>query len=89
MKYRIKISTRCKRQLKKYKYMPKVLDALKRCVEELADGTLSPSWWSHKLQGDSRDLRELHVFPDVLLIYGYEGEECVLIQIGSHSDLFG
>ncbi len=45
----------------------------------------------HKLQGDLKDLRECHIAPDILLIYKIEKEVLllVLINIGSHSELFG
>ncbi|MCR5412208.1 MAG: type II toxin-antitoxin system YafQ family toxin [Patescibacteria group bacterium] len=34
------------------------------------------------------DCREVHLFPDILLIYKVIGESYVLVDIGSHSDLF-
>ncbi|MDR3169050.1 MAG: type II toxin-antitoxin system YafQ family toxin [Candidatus Peribacteria bacterium] len=34
-------------------------------------------------------MQELHIFPNLVLIYRIEEDIYHLIQIGSHSDLFG
>jgi mRNA interferase YafQ len=44
----------------------------------------------HPLAGEWRDYRELHVKPDLLLIYRKPGPSIVqLVRLGSHSELFG
>lgn len=45
----------------------------------------------HNLSGDMRDLRECHITSDILLIYKIEKDVLVLLlmNIGSHSELFG
>lgn len=52
---------------------------------------LSEKYRDHKLQGELKEFRECHVAPDILLIYRIEKEILVLMlmNIGSHSDLFG
>lgn len=42
----------------------------------------------HKLKGNLKDYRELHIEPDWLLIYQIEGNMLRLIGTGSHSYLF-
>ena len=43
---------------------------------------------AHKLGGKERDLWELHIEPDWLLIYEICGERLILRRTGTHSDLF-
>lgn len=45
----------------------------------------------HKLKGEYEGYFELHIEPDLLLVYAYEDELLILdlINIGSHSELFG
>lgn len=44
----------------------------------------------HALSGDYIGLRECHITPDWLLIYGINNEELILFltRTGTHSDLF-
>lgn len=44
----------------------------------------------HKLSGEYEGCYECHVQNDILLIYYFEEEKCVLfaVDIGTHSDLF-
>ena len=42
----------------------------------------------HPLRGNLRGYREVHVEPDLLVIYGVRGDELHLVRTGSHSDLF-
>jgi mRNA interferase YafQ len=50
---------------------------------------LSPSCHDHALAGDMAEYRECHVEFDLLLIYKIEGGCLVLVNIGSHPELFG
>ena len=44
----------------------------------------------HELSGNFRGIRELHLFPDDLLMYiKIEKESITLVAIGSHAELFG
>jgi mRNA interferase YafQ len=46
---------------------------------------------NHRLKGELRDYCECHIAPDLLLIYKIEEEEnlLILVDIGSHAQLFG
>lgn len=79
--------------------------AFKRCVKRGLDislfetainilvetGTLPKKYRPHKLSGQYRELWEWHISPDWLLIWSQNDETLTLILIdtGSHSDIFG
>lgn len=79
--------------------------AFKRCVKRGLDislfetainilvetGTLPKKYRPHKLSGQYRVLWECHISPDWLLIWSQNDETLTLILIdtGSHSDIFG
>lgn len=59
-------------------------------VELLAlDMQLPPKKFDHSLNGEWKEFRECHIFPDWLLIYRLEPGKLILVRTGSHSDLFG
>lgn len=61
-------------------------------IEILANGNVLPQKYKdHSLSGNYKGCKECHVRPDLLLIYRInEGVlELTLVEIGSHSDLFG
>ncbi len=61
-------------------------------VDVLATGkVLDKKYRDHQLTGNMKDYRECHVLNDLLLMYRIENEELilVLVDIGSHSQLFG
>jgi mRNA interferase YafQ len=61
-------------------------------IEILANGDLLPQKYKdHSLSGNYKGCCECHVRPDLLLIYRInEGVlELTLVEVGSHSDLFG
>jgi mRNA interferase YafQ len=78
-----------RRQFKKYSHHIKVQEKFESCIDELVCEKLSSQWKNHKLQGAYEGFQELHLFPDVLLIYDIQDGYCTLYKIGSHSDLFG
>lgn len=47
-------------------------------------------FYDHKLHGNFVGTRELHIFPDLLLIYrvNKKNSEIQFLRIGSHSELF-
>ena len=51
---------------------------------------LHESYRDHQLSGDMKDKRECRIKPDLLLVYKIENNSLVLVlvDIGSHSDLF-
>lgn len=50
---------------------------------------LEPKFKDHKLTGDFSYCRECHIKNDLLLIYQILDGEIRLIDIGTHSQLFG
>ena len=53
--------------------------------------TLPATYQDHPLTGDMNDYRECHIQGDLLLVYQLQHERLVLvlIDVGSHSQLFG
>lgn len=64
----------------------------------VADKPLPARYQDHPLQGNYRYVRDLHLHPDLLLLYTRPKDkargnkdlgELVLVRLGSHSELFG
>ncbi len=67
------------------------MDKFREVVSLLVrDGTLPSIYNPHKLQGNRKGEWECHIQPDWLLVWMQNEEELTLILIntGSHSDLF-
>lgn len=65
---------------------------IQNVVEELANGKLlAPKYKDHELRGEYKGIRECHIESDLLLMYRVDGQNLVLIlvNLGSHSELFG
>ncbi len=94
MSYNIVPSTRFKKSLKKYLKIPSKKEAIKSTINLLADGgykTIPATMLPHKLKGNYNGYWECHILPDLLLIWQQEEKpekEILLIELGSHSDLF-
>lgn len=61
-------------------------------IDMIASGqVLSRKYRDHQLSGEFKAYRECHILNDLLLIYRIEKDELVLVlvDIGSHSQLFG
>ena len=61
-------------------------------IEILANGeSLPQKHKDHALSGNFKGCRECHIRPDLLLIYRIHDDilELALIEVGSHSELFG
>lgn len=61
-------------------------------IDKIASGkTMDKKYKDHALNGQFADYRECHILNDLLLVYKIEKKELVLvlIDIGSHSQLFG
>ncbi|MDQ1298859.1 MAG: mRNA interferase YafQ [Campylobacterota bacterium] len=61
-------------------------------IEKLALGKiLAPKYKNHFLAGDFLGCQECHIKPDLLLIYRIYDDilELALVDVGSHSKLFG
>ena len=91
MKYKIKITTSFKTDLKLAKKQGKDIDKLFELVEKIAkDERLDEKFRDHSLAGNYKGTRECHIEPDFLLIYEKFEEVLVLslVRTGSHADLF-
>jgi len=55
-----------------------------------SDESLPRRYRDHRLSGDMRQYRELHVRPDMLLVYEKHEEVLIifLITVSSHSEIF-
>ena len=90
----IKYTKQFKKSLKKMSRQGKKLEKLFSIVEYLQqEKTIPEKYRDHALQGRYKGvagLRELHIEPDWLLVYQVlNGElKLVLVDTGSHSDLF-
>jgi mRNA interferase YafQ len=68
------------------------LQEIEKVITMFMDDEKLPSKYrDHALQGDWKGYRECHIKGDLLLIYKIEDNQLVLvlIDIGSHSQLFG
>lgn len=81
--------THFKRDLRRAQRRGWDLEKLWRMVRALSNAErLPPNARVHKLGGKERDLWELHIEPDWLLIYENCEERLILRRTGTHSDLF-
>ena len=68
------------------------LDILFNIIEILSNGDRLPiNFKDHQLQGNLQNSRECHIKPDLLLVYSIDTttNELNLVDLGSHSELFG
>lgn len=84
-------TTQYRKDLKRYKYKPKKLEALRTVLNFLKDGQPIPREYSpHKLLGQYKGCLECHVDDDFLLVWLDEVNNVIeLVRLGTHSELFG
>lgn len=84
------LSSRFKKDLKRYQNQPAKVSALKSVLEQLRDkGTVDASLKPHSLTGEYKDCMECHIQSDFLLIWIDTAKlQIKLVRLGSHSDLF-
>ena len=90
-RYKIKITSHFKKDLKLAKKQNKDIKKLMDIIDKLARGeTLEQKYKDHSLSGEYQNARECHIEPDWLLIYEIIENVLVLVlyRTGSHSDLF-
>ena len=93
MKYNLKITTQFKKDYKTIIKQGFDVKKLEYILELLQNGYHIPELYKdHPLWNTKnyKNCRELHIEPDMLLIYKYSNENLILymIRIGSHSELF-
>ncbi|MFA6551909.1 MAG: type II toxin-antitoxin system YafQ family toxin [Candidatus Paceibacterota bacterium] len=68
------------------------LSKLEKVINTLACGkSLDKKHGDHSLSGELKNFRECHIESDLLLVYQIDKKALflILIDLGSHSDLFG
>lgn len=91
MKYRVRVTTKFKKDIKLIQKQGKNLNKLYAAVEKIANAeNLDKKYRDHILSGDYEGFRECHIEPDWLLIYKIDDDDIILFlsRTGSHSDLF-
>ena len=93
--YLVKRTKEFEKAYKKIKHSgleKKIRPQLEFVVDNLSSGkVLDKKYQDHQLKGEFKDYRECHIKPDILLMYEIKNKELILIliNIGSHSQLFG
>ncbi|MBI1974829.1 MAG: type II toxin-antitoxin system YafQ family toxin [Parcubacteria group bacterium] len=91
--YEIIFSRRFKRSYKKLKWSGRFdSESLRSLLEFLREGTPPPfQYQDHLLVGEYHGCHECHLKGNILLIYAIVDSihEVTLVNIGSHSELFG
>ena len=78
-----------KRSVKRLKKRGKDINKLKKIITHLKDKTLTTKHKDHALKGDKVGNRECHIQGDWVLVYRYQNDVLVLVDTGSHADIFG
>lgn len=86
----LKLTSQFKKDLKRYKHKPDVIDRLEIILQLLAEGKAIPQEnRPHVLTGNYKDYMECHVENDTLLIWWDKDADIIkLIRFGTHSELF-
>ena len=86
----LKLTSQFKKDLKRYKHKPEVIDKLEDILNLLANGLPVPTEnRPHLLTGNYRGYMECHVENDTLLIWLDKEEGIIkLVRFGSHSEIF-
>lgn len=91
MIYKIKFTSKFKKDLKLAKKQNRDIEKLMDVIEKLAnDEKLDEKYKDHPLKGKFYSTRECHIESDFLLIYEKFNDVMVLslLRLGTHSDLF-
>lgn len=90
MRYQLDRGNSFKRSFKKIKLTDdEEANYIEILYKLLNDIELDEKYKDHQLKGKWKDYRECHIKPDLLLVYKINGDRLELIDIGSHSELFG
>ena len=91
MKYKLKLTSLFKKDVKRMKKRGRDMRKLNEVVTMLQNGTPLPwEFRDHALSGDYIGFRECHIQSDWLLLYYIDKEQIVLVcsRTGTHSDIF-
>lgn len=86
----LKLTSQFKKDLKRYKHKPEVIDKLEEILKLLVNNLPIPEAnRPHVLTGNYRGYMECHVESDTLLIWwDKEAGVIKLVRFGTHSELF-
>lgn len=86
----LKLTSQFKKDLKRYKHKPEVIDKLEEVLNLLANNLPIPAEnRPHLLTGNYKGYMECHVENDTLLIWwDKEAGIIKLVRFGTHSELF-
>lgn len=84
----IATTTRFIKDLRRAKKRGRNLTKLASCIEHIRTDMLPKTAQPHKLAGQKRDIWDLHIEPDWILLYEIDATTLTLIRTGSHADLF-
>ncbi len=91
MKYRIIVTRRFQKDVKRCVKRGLPMEKLKKAIKLLEEtGQLPSEYKAHKLTGQYSGSWECHIMPDWLLVWEQHNDELVLVMTntGTHSDLF-
>ena len=78
-----------RRDIRRAKWQGKNISKLREVLTMLIQAEpLPPRFKDHPLRGEWRGWRKLHIEPDWLLLYKFDGNDLILARAGSHADLF-
>ena len=83
------LSSQFKKDFKKFKNFPEVIEVFKKVIKILESGKRLPvKYKEHNLIGNYKNFQECHLRSDILMIYKLDEYSITLIRIGTHSELF-
>jgi mRNA interferase YafQ len=85
-------TTQFKKDFKKVRHDTKTVELFLNVLQLLIDKQPLPETYNeHPLTGNLKGLTDIHIKPDLLLLYKIDEEDDILYltRIGSHSELFG
>ena len=87
----IKLSSRFKKDLKRYQHQKNKIAALGVVIKHLGKTGRVPSEYKpHKLHGEYEGTMECHIEDNFLLIWIDEATQTIkLLRVGTHHELFG
>lgn len=85
---RLELTKSFKKDMKSFNHNNRVKEALKPVIDILVNKKPIPDKYKpHPLTGDLKGFFDIHVLPDVVLVYIPDNDKVVLVRIGNHAKL--
>lgn len=85
----VRYSSQFRKDMRRLEKQGKDMGKIREAILILAQDKGIPSvYGDHSLKGEWIRYREIHIEPDLLLIYRVTEEELLLVSCGSHAELF-